>query len=641
MKKLFLLLSIGSIGLAANAQVMRHNSAAKPNLRKMVDLSGPVTPSTAPHAAHKGTSVAFYTQTFAGGLPGSWSTGSFGGGTWHYTTVASTSAYHLAALASTTAANGWMIFDSDSLGAACSCAPGGYLQSEAINCSSHPTVRLDFQELYRSFYDSTVIWVSTSPTFATYTRYPIGVNSSLATNSSTANPQTVHVNITSAAAGMANVYVRFVYYGYGGGSYSWNIDDVALAELDPHDISISKSFAWEPVGVYGSSIFNTPLNYVDSIYPVTQLSNLGANPEAAIPVTATIYQGSTSVYSHTMNYTIPVNGEDSLLQFAPGYLPNAVGSYTMPFSATLAGDADITNNVDTVKFNVTDTIWSVYSGNLSGSYYLYRSASSGTPLSYMQGARFDVPMNSAPDTVTGFSVAFSSESVPTNSGGKVSVMLYSLKSGDAGWTYQGSSVARGLTTADYSTASAVNWAYFPIDMVGSGGITHFILDTNTSYAAVIQVNGLSTDLLVLATVGPNATGFAGYFGQGDSSQNTGDFNDFGSTVATGLTSVPLIRMHFGNAAKLGVSNVNQGVIAAVAVPNPASSEVKINFTQVNAADVVVNLTNTVGQVVATKSVKGVTNGSATFNTAALPAGVYFYTVNANGARSTGRLVVAH
>jgi len=78
-----------------------------------------------------------------------------------------------------------------------------------------------------------------------------------------------------------------------------------------------------------------------------------------------------------------------------------------------------------------------------------------------------------------------------------------------------------------------------------------------------------------------------------------------------------------------------------AVPNPANNQVSINFSLVSATDVTVSLTNVVGQVVATQNINNTSNGKATFNTTALPAGVYVYTLIANGEKNTGRVVVAH
>ncbi len=73
------------------------------------------------------------------------------------------------------------------------------------------------------------------------------------------------------------------------------------------------------------------------------------------------------------------------------------------------------------------------------------------------------------------------------------------------------------------------------------------------------------------------------------------------------------------------------------VPNPANNQVNISFAGSN-GQATVSLTNMLGQVVASKTFTGT---SVDFNTAQLPAGVYAYTIDASGTRTTGRIVVAH
>ncbi|MDR3680882.1 MAG: T9SS type A sorting domain-containing protein [Flavipsychrobacter sp.] len=89
----------------------------------------------------------------------------------------------------------------------------------------------------------------------------------------------------------------------------------------------------------------------------------------------------------------------------------------------------------------------------------------------------------------------------------------------------------------------------------------------------------------------------------------------------------------------GVANVST-IATASAYPNPATSEVFIPFTLSHNANVNVTVTNTLGQVTNTQSFSNVTTGKAAFNTSSFAAGVYFYTVEANGERTTGRFVVA-
>ena len=58
----------------------------------------------------------------------------------------------------------------------------------------------------------------------------------------------------------------------------------------------------------------------------------------------------------------------------------------------------------------------------------------------------------------------------------------------------------------------------------------------------------------------------------------------------------------------------------------------------------VSISNAVGQVIATQEVADVVakkENKVTFSTASLAPGIYFYTVEAKGQRTTNRFVVAH
>jgi len=93
----------------------------------------------------------------------------------------------------------------------------------------------------------------------------------------------------------------------------------------------------------------------------------------------------------------------------------------------------------------------------------------------------------------------------------------------------------------------------------------------------------------------------------------------------------------GPTGTVGVNQITD-LSKVTAVPNPANGQVAIFFTQATGETATVALTNMVGQQVAAQSV---TNGKAIFSTSELPAGVYLYTVKANGQSATGRVVVAH
>jgi hypothetical protein len=454
------------------------------------------------------------------------------------------------------------------------------------------------------------------------------------------------LNITDAAAGHSAVYIRYVYYGDDFFDLSWMIDDMSLTELDPHDAAVAGPFILAPdPSALNGSMFNTPLAFVDTIHPGARLSNLGANPETSLPTTATIFQGTTPVYTQTNTVPVlPFNAVDSVIHF-PGFKPNAIGHYTCTYSTSLTGDADTLNNKDTIAFNVTDTIWMQNGPDINTNFFV-RGASFGT-FSSMLGTRFDVPSGAIGDTVSGFGVAISPLSRPTNAGGKVSVQLYSRRKTDTDWVYVGTSVARPISASDTSSFATVKWADFRIDTAASGGVAPFVLQPGTSYVAMLQTQNVTTDLLVFASKIPPIPGMNGTLALSDTSNNDGGHTFHQrSPLDTGITGfVPFIRMYFGNVPvdRTAVHEVSAVTSLGAAYPDPATSSVNVPFTVAADANVTVTLTNMAGQVVRSKTihVPAATPARATFNTSDLPAGIYNYCIGANGGTANGRIVITH
>lgn len=96
----------------------------------------------------------------------------------------------------------------------------------------------------------------------------------------------------------------------------------------------------------------------------------------------------------------------------------------------------------------------------------------------------------------------------------------------------------------------------------------------------------------------------------------------------------------GDITDTKVSGVVATSTAVNVYPNPANNEVKFNFNANANSTVTVVLTNMLGQVVAQSTQTGA-RGTATFNTSALPSGIYSYNVLVDGNRTTGRVTVAH
>ena len=652
MRKSILFIAAGILALGANAKDVHKNaqlSKARANVSRNNVADVRITPVNGNNHQAKGTAAAFHSEHFDTGLPANWAVGSTtGNGTWKWfpNGQQSGSAFHIGAIATTT---GFMIYDSDSIGTA---SPGlnpvGWMSNGTapFNCTGHTTVALNFNEYFRSFNDSCFVDVSTSPTFATSTRFAVSPNNSLNGNDFVAtNPYNCFINITSVAANQAAVYIRFFYFGPVDGGYSWQVDDMTLSELDPVNVALHGSFLFnDTIGAYNSSIGNVASTFRDTIAPITMLNNIGANAQSGFTVNAKIFKNNVQVYNQTKTVTaLPISAVDSIVEF-PKYLPDAVApggspdSYFAAFSSSVTGNANTTQLVDTVRFTVTDTLWSQFTNTSAGSFFIHKPASQGETSAYL-GARFDVPPG-ATDTITGISVAFGSG---TTAGTMVQVQVYKLDNPSSnGWLPQYSTFVQALGAGEISTTTSVIFKYFPMQLDAA----YPILSEGTWAAVVTPVNAPTSSTVTVISSTPNpATGFAGFFGQSDTSGNAGNFTFGFQSEATGVTSIPLVRLHFAtNHAVLNTANLVSNLNIGQVYPNPANNEVNIPFATTTDANVNVSIMNTVGQVVKSQSLGRVNAGTskiATFSTSDMASGVYFYSIEVNGARTTNRFVVSH
>lgn len=665
MKKLFLLSAAGFLSLGAGAQqatqsVVRTGAEATAVIKAAPAGSGKMISQTRHFSTAKTTAAPFWSETFGSGstgnLPTGWSAtagAGLGNATWYWTKSAASGSFNIGALNSTTASNGWMIYNSDSIGDLfpTTLPLTGSLISPVINCSSHASVLVTFQQLFRKFRDSTYLDVSIDGGSSWAATYPILENNSMGNNTTNKNnPTLVRVNITPTAANQANVKLRFRYVinvnSGAGGTFNWLVDDVNVSELDPVDLGIDNSAAYlytGSTGIYTNyALFsNIPKTVVDSLVPITYITNYGMNSISSPGVDWKLFNGTTQVANTTSSFpNVPSNAVDSVIDWS-GYKTAATGSYTAAFKVNATGDAFAGNDVDTQRFNITDTVYTTFGSTLSGGFYLHRPASSGE-LSYQMGVRFDIPAGKS-DTVSSISVSFDDG---TTLGVNTVCQLYKMVGtpGALNWFEIAATRPKVLTASDISTATSIVYTTYPVNTVG--GVSQFILGPGYYAAIVKTINAPASSSVVINAATPIIDKFnvAGYFGQADTSDNANGFSFSPVGIATGLAdATPLVRVNFGTIPKVSVATI-PGVTVAPAFPNPANNTLFVPVTVSNNTEVRVSLTNMVGQVLSTENLGQIAAGqkkTAEFNTSGLAAGVYFYTVEANGSRMTNRVVVAH
>lgn len=267
--------------------------------------------------------TTIYTQNFSStSLPAGWqnvdNTGNTAG-TW----TRKTSAH---SFASTTAANGFMIFDSDLLGND-NKAENADLITAAINCAGNSHVALQFEQMFQQYSASQgTVFVSND-----------GINWAqvYSVTSTSSNPATVIVDITGVAANQSTVYLKFNYTGdY---DYWWAVDDIKLFEPAALDIAVEAVNIDQFVGLGSKSISvvvkNNGANTINS-FDLTYTDN-GGSPVSQSFQGLSLGSFQSNTYTFTQPLSMPVAGAHNIVVTASGP-NNGSESNTANNSATKA-----------------------------------------------------------------------------------------------------------------------------------------------------------------------------------------------------------------------------------------------------------------------------------------------------------------
>ena len=285
--------------------------------------------------------------------------------------LSNSGAYPTDAVASTTAANGYAMIDSDAYGADGS----GDIESSwmttasPINLSGTTNIILSFETNYRQFDTQCFIVTSTNNS-----DWPdLNVDFDASTNPNVyalwedfgnndgveSNPTTENVNISSSAGGQSQVWVRFHHTGTWG--YSWFVDDVSISPLQENDIVLNE--AWAST-FQNSEYGRTPVAQLsDSLALGGEIYNFGSATQTGIELSIAIQNSAGATMASNVE-SFPSLEQDStdLLQTAVA-VDLAEGVYTL--NATLTSDEDneegqyFENNSYSREFAITKNLYSL------------------------------------------------------------------------------------------------------------------------------------------------------------------------------------------------------------------------------------------------------------------------------------------
>ncbi len=305
-------------------------------------------------AFNRSTQAPFFSEVFAGGIPPTWQNiDSSGSGVyWTWTTSGTYIPYpgqnDSLSVSGTSANNGYMMFDSDS---AQGTAQGEYgvLITDAIDCSMHSTVRVNFNEYFSLYNAATPIYMNTGRVYistdgSTWTLIHSADDGLVFNGDETSNPNAVSINISSIAAGQATVYFKFSFTGHW--SFWWFLDDLELSEVPSLD-----------AGLFGIlDPFNgCQLSNAEQI--VVGVSNDGVDTISSIPVYYSI-NGGVPVAEVIPDTLAP--GDSMIYVFSTTEDMSFGGSYSIVSYVAIPGDLNTANDTASISTASYDPNTAVY-----------------------------------------------------------------------------------------------------------------------------------------------------------------------------------------------------------------------------------------------------------------------------------------
>jgi hypothetical protein len=560
-------------------------------------------------------------QDFNGAIPAGWTaTTNTGNVPWVWTNVGHTGAYPSAALASTTAANGWMIIDSD-LNGATGTPEDADLVSEQVDLTGYPNVQLQFEQHMREWQnDITTVSVSGDDGFS-WTDFQINDNVG---QTGTANPDLVSINVSAIVGNSNQARIKFNWQGEW--DYGWQIDDVCFVVASPHNITLNQaSYYHDSPSIFGPNIAYTmiPSGQIHAIRFEGEIFNNGMMTENAWLDLSVTDGGNNIVYTGS-GTSVPVSTNMSVIDsttttFTP---PTTPDTYTASYYAnydSVAFDADTADNYGSAMFEVTSCRYGRDNNNYTGA-GLWNGA--GNP--YVLGNVFQVE---AAQQLTHIEVVLT------------------------GNTAVGAIIYPQLYEIDPATGD------FNLILDASGTLCEHIVT-----AADIAVIGPNPSALCLCfsqpyTVQPGVSYIAtiGHYGGPDDVvvANGGTSPDQTSFLLDGTSntwfytnSTPMIRMLFDNCVCNIVGGIDpediQNLTLGQNIPNPATSSTTINYSLLESVDVTLEIVDITGKIITSidRGIPSAGEHQIEVNTTKFAAGIYYYTLHAGAEKMTQKMVIA-
>jgi hypothetical protein len=556
---------------------------------------------------------------------------------------------NIASINSTTADNGWMVFDCDYFNTPISEGyenTEGWITSPTLDFSAVGSVVITWEQYFRyCCYPYAPIYLQVSNDGgATWTTFDAHGSFIESANTASANVLTTSVDISCAAAYSAEVQVRFSYLqapetGDAYSHYYWGIDDVTISENPvANDLAVVQVTNGDVYNVFEYRV--TPLEQAipeadGGLLAGVLYRNNGNADQDETTVTVKIYdEGGTELSSTTTELgtvnsfanaaNCPANSQDTVY-VATGWTPTATGNYVLEATIASANEDESSddNTLSKVIVYTDDEYGHDDESTLDVEFTPRDSDIEGlfNPCGY--GNYFH--MHNAGSMAYGVTVRFG----PSCGGGDLEfeTRLY---------TYDG---AVGLTDSPFETTYwTYDDAWTPSGVDNSDFVYLPFEDpielTNENFYFVGVINEFESEAQL--TVLGNA--------DSDTDNSTGDYNLTGAgdfVWFTSQTATPAIRLILSE--RVGIDEIanRNGIELHQNVPNPANGTTMIRFELLQARNVTVEMRDLQGRLIQAVERGQLPAGThqVDLNIADLQGGIYTYTLVADGMRLTKKMMV--
>jgi hypothetical protein len=619
----------------------------------------------------RGGGTVLFQEDFANGFDGNngigaWTAEDTGGGLiWQYVAPGGDGIYangtpsgvqppagefstNIASLNSTSDPNGWMIFDCDYFNTPIDDGvvnTEGSLTSPSIDFSSNSSVVVTWEQYFRyCCFPYAPIYLQASNdggvTWVTFDGHGTFIQSA---NTASANPLTTSVDISCVAAGESDVRIRFSYLqapetGDGYSHYYWGFDDVVISENPiENELEITQITSGDVYNVFEYRYI--PLEQAiaaadGGLVAGVMYRNGGNANQTGVEVTVEILDEQSNVVSTTTETlgivpsygnaaACPSNIQDTVY-IATGWTPTATGTYTI--QATIAQA-----EVDEDGSNNTASTWVVYTDDEYGHDDESNLNTQFRPRAVPNSDLFEPTgygnywhIQNEGSTAYGMTVRFGQ-----NSGGtgliEFETRLYTLDP------------EVGLTDSPFeSTYWEYNNAWTPASAAASEFVYLPFEDPialeagNFYFGGVIVEFETEEELTVLGNANSDTDNSTGVYSQAGS----GDYVWFTSQTAT-----PAIRLILSQRVGIDeIANLN-GIELYQNVPNPAEATTSIRFELLQARRVALEIRDLQGRLIEVLDQGMLPAGThnVVYDVAGLGAGLYTYTLVADGMRLTKKM----